>query len=87
VQRDDDLDSRHADKYLVLKDLLLAGWPGCRLRPVCGCCSLTRAVFRLFDGKPFDIRLAFLLFVGLFALTVPYIVVMKRVRLTGWVVG
>lgn len=66
----------------TLRDLLrIAGWP--MLATLAG----VAIAWWLSDGKPLDMRLAQLLFVGLAALTVPHMIVVERVRFTGWVKG
>ena len=56
----------------------IAGWP--MLATVAG----VAIAWWLSDGKPLDMRLAQLLFVGLAALTVPHMIIVERVRFTGW---
>ena len=66
----------------TLRPLLrIAAWP--MLATVAG----VAIAWRLSDGKPLDMRLAQLLFVGLAALTVPHMIVVERVRFTGWLKG
>ncbi len=61
--------------------LRIAAWP--MLVTVAG----VAIAWWLSDGTPLDMRLVQLLFVGLAALTVPHMMVVERVRLTGWVMG
>ena len=61
--------------------LRIAAWP--MLATVAG----VAIAWWLSDAKPLDMRLAQLLFVGLAALTVPHMLVVERVRLTGWAMG
>ena len=61
--------------------LRIAGWP--MLATVAG----VAIAWWLSDGKPIDMRLSQLLFVGLAALTVPHMIVVERVRFTGWMLG
>jgi len=66
----------------TLRHLLrIACWP--MLATVAG----VAVAWWLSHGKPLDVRLAQLLFVGLAALTVPHMMIVERVRLTGWVMG
>jgi len=66
----------------TLRDVLrIAGWP--MLATVAG----VAIAWWLSQGKPLDVRLAQLVFVGLAALTVPHMMIVERVRLTGWVMG
>ena len=61
--------------------LRIAAWP--MLATVAG----AAVAWWLSDGKPLEMRLAQLLFVGLAALTVPHMIVVERVRFTGWLKG
>ena len=66
----------------TLRHLLrIAGWP--MLVTVAG----VVIAWWLSDGKPLDTRLVQILFVGLAALTVPHMIIVERVRFTGWVMG
>jgi len=59
----------------------IAAWP----MLVTGAC--VAVAWWLTDGKPLDMRFVQLLFVGLAALTVPHMMVVERVRFTGWMKG
>jgi hypothetical protein len=61
--------------------LRIAAWP--MLLTVAG----VAIAWWLSEGKPLDMRLVQVLFVSLAALTVPHMMVVERVRLTGWVMG
>jgi Brp/Blh family beta-carotene 15,15'-monooxygenase len=61
--------------------LRIAAWP--MLLTVAG----VAVAWWLSEGKPPDMRLVQVLFVSLAALTVPHMMVVERVRLTGWVMG
>ena len=66
----------------TLRHLLrIAAWP--MLLTVAG----VAVAWWLSEGKPPDMRRVQVLFVGLAALTVPHMIVVERVRLTGWVTG
>lgn len=66
----------------TLRHLLrIAAWP--MLVTAAG----VAAAWWLSSGKPLDMRLAPLLFVGLAALTVPHMAVVERVRFSGWLLG
>ena len=66
----------------TLRHLLrIAGWP--MMVTVAG----VVIAWWLSDGKPLDTRLVQILFVGLAALTVPHMIIVERVRFTGWVMG
>ena len=66
----------------TLRHLLgIAAWP--MLATVAG----IAVAWWLSDGKPLELRLAQLLFVGLAALTVPHMIVVEQVRFTGWLKG
>lgn len=59
----------------------IAGWP--MTITVAG----VAIAWWLSDGTPLDLRLTQILFVGLAALTVPHMILVERVRFTGWVMG
>ena len=71
----------YSDAGTIRHLLRIAAWP--MLATVAG----VAIAWWLSDAKPLDMRLAQLLFVGLAALTVPHMLVVERVRLTGWAMG
>lgn len=76
------LRARDYSRAGTLRHLLrIAAWP---MIVTVACVAI---IWWLSDGKPLDLRLAQLLFVGLAALTVPHMLVVERVRFTGWVMG
>jgi Brp/Blh family beta-carotene 15,15'-monooxygenase len=60
---------------------------GVALLPMAVTASGVAVAWWLSDGVPLDIRLAQLLFVGLAALTVPHMILVEQVRLSGWMAG
>jgi Brp/Blh family beta-carotene 15,15'-monooxygenase len=72
-------DYSHAGTLQYL--LRMAAWP--MLVTAVG----VAATWGLSEAEPLDMRLAQWLFVGLAALTVPHMIVVERVRFTGWVLG
>ncbi len=76
------LRTRDYSSTRTLRHLLgIAAWP--MLATVAG----VAIAWWLSGGKPLEMRLAQLLFVGLAALTVPHMIVVERVRFTGWLKG
>ena len=76
------LRTRDYSRANTLRDLLrIARWP--MLATVAGVAIAVGCS----NGSPLDLRLAQVLFVGLAALTVPHMILVERVRFTGWVTG
>lgn len=76
------LRTRHYSRAGTWRQLLrIALWP--MLATVAG----VAIAFACSSGRPLDLRLAQVLFVGLAALTVPHMILVERVRLGGWIVG
>ncbi len=76
------LRTRDYSRAGTLRQLLrIALWP--MLATVAG----VAMAFACSSGRPLDLRLAQVLFVGLAALTVPHMILVERVRLAGWIMG
>jgi Brp/Blh family beta-carotene 15,15'-monooxygenase len=76
------LRTRNCSNGETLRSLMrIAGWP--MTITVAG----VAIAWWLSDGTPLDLRLTQILFVGLAALTVPHMILVERVRFTGWVMG
>ena len=65
---------------ILLPGLLLAA----SLAPMVGVLIIAAAAWHSLRGLPLDARIIQIVFVGLAALTLPHIVLVDRVRLSGW---
>jgi Brp/Blh family beta-carotene 15,15'-monooxygenase len=57
------------------------------LLPMVGVVAVSVAAWEFLKAKPLDERLIQIVFVGLAALTVPHMMLVERVRLSGWIKG
>jgi hypothetical protein len=62
--------------------LLMAG-----LLPMIGVLIVSAAAWYFLKGVPLEARIIEIVFVGLAALTVPHMILVERVRISGWVKG